>query len=182
MTSKVMGKESDKSIEVAFVDYVIRRCQKENGVSAKLGRADNPSTEYQSWDILAGFKVKLDSDNQRLPYALIAASIARSKVSKNGSLGLGSAIAKCYSDGNRSDQAKMKLRRLLACDSTPEVCRILRPLMSLMISRGITQLNYAKLLKDLLSFHWDNRQTRIKADWAQNFYGYVDEQDGGMNE
>lgn len=155
----------------AFVDYVINRCQADNGLRAALKRADNPATEYQSWEVLAGFHINLEYENQRLPYATIAAAIARTDSEKNGSVKIGRAIARCYEDGNASDQAKTKLRRLLACDSVPEACRILRPLLSLIESKGNSTLDYAGLLNDLLWFGHDDSQTRIKARWAQGFYG-----------
>ncbi len=156
---------------LAFVDYIINRCQADNGLRAALKRADNPATEYQSWEVLAGFKVDLEYENQRLPYAIIAAAIARAKVERNGSVRIGRAIASCYEDGNISDQAKAKLRRLLACDSVPEACRILRPLFSLIEARSNIALDYASLLDDLLWFGHDASQLRIKARWAQDFYG-----------
>lgn len=155
----------------AFVDYVISRCQADNGLRAALKRADNPATEYQSWEVLAGFHVDLEYENQRLPYATISAAIARAKAERNGATVIGQAIARCYEEGNASDQAKAKLRRLLACDSVPEACRILRPLLSLIESKGNSALDYAGLLNDLLWFGHDDSQTRIKARWAQGFYG-----------
>ena len=155
---------------LAFVDYIINRCQANNGLRAALKRADNPATEYQSWEVLAGFQINLEHENQRLPYATIAAAIARTKVEKNGATKIGSAIARCYEDGNASDQAKAKLRRLLACDSVPEACRILRPLLRLIESKGNSVLDYASLLDDLLWFSHDDSQLRIKARWAQDFY------------
>jgi CRISPR system Cascade subunit CasB len=112
--------DSPRSKRQAFVDYIINRCQADNGLRAALKRADNPATEYQSWEVLAGFKIDLEHENQRLPYATIAAAIARTKVEKNGTGKIGQAIARCYEDGNASGQAKAKLRRLLACDSVPE--------------------------------------------------------------
>ncbi len=156
---------------LSFVDYIINRCQSSNGLRAALKRADNPATEYQSWEVLAGFQIDLEYENQRLPYATIAAAISRAKVEKNGSAKIGSAIARCYADGNVSDQAKAKLRRLLACDSVPEVCRILRPLLSLIESKALLPLDYASLLDDLLWFGREESQLRIKARWAQDFYG-----------
>lgn len=155
----------------SFVAYIIGRCQADNGLRAALKRADNPATEYQSWEVLAGFKINLEYEHERLPYAAIAATIARSKVEKNGAVQIGQAIARCYEDGNNSDQAKAKLRRLLACDSVSEACRILRPLFSLIEAKGHGGLDYARLLDDLLYFGHDERQTRIKARWAQSFYG-----------
>ena len=154
-----------------FVDYIINRCQADNGLRAALKRADNPATEYQSWEVLAGFRVDLEYESQRLPYATIGAAIARTKAERNGTAKIGLAIARCYEDGNASDQAKAKLRRLLACDSVPEACRILRPLFSLIEAKCNIVLDYASLLDDLLWFGHDESQLRIKARWAQDFYG-----------
>lgn len=156
---------------LAFVNFIIERCKKDKGTAARLKRANNSATEYQSWEILAAFHINLDKDNERLPYATIAAAVAAAKLERNGNAGIGRAIASCYEDGNQSDQAKAKLRRLLACDSTKEACRILRPLFSLIDSKGKAALNYSGLLGDLLKFHWDESQTRIKSQWAQDFYG-----------
>jgi len=164
----------------AFVDYIINRCQSDSGLRAALKRADNPATEYQSWEVLSVFQVNLEYENQRLPYASISAAIARAKVEENGSTKIGQAIARCYEDGNANDQAKAKLRRLLACDTVPEVCRILRPLFSLIEFKSNIVLDYASLLDDLLWFSNDDSLNRIKARWAQGFYGKPLE--GGQNE
>jgi CRISPR system Cascade subunit CasB len=154
-----------------FVEYIIQRIKNNKGDAAALRRADNPATEYQSWEILAGVNIKLDSENERLPFATIAADLARVKPEQNGKVLIGQAIARCYDDGNQSDQAKAKLRRLLACETTAEVCRILRPLLTLAESKGMAPLNYAALLDDLLWFSHDESRQRIKSRWAQNFYG-----------
>ncbi len=151
----------------AFTRFIIHRMQ-DNGIAAALRRADNPNTEYQSWDTLAAFNVELDKPWQRLPYATVACAMAKAKAEKNGSIGIGQAIVRCYEDGRESEQAKSKLRRLLACDSVEEACRILRPLFSLINSKGNSALDYAKLLDDLL--YWNNQTT--KSRWAQDFYRY----------
>lgn len=165
------GDKQPRSKGHAFVDYVINRCQTDKGLRAALTRADNPATEYQSWEALAGFHVNLEYESQRLPYATIGAAIARSKAEKNGTVSIGQAIARCYEEGNASDQAKAKLRRLLACESVAEACRIVRPLLSLIESKSNSVVDYAGLLNDLLWFGHVDNQTRIKARWAQSFYG-----------
>ncbi len=152
----------------AFVQSIIALIAKNKGVAAALKRADNPATEYQCWEYLAAFNIDLEKPWERLPFATIAAAIAKEKSAHNGSEGIGKAIAKCYDDGSQSDQAKAKLRRLVACDSVEEACRILRPLFSLIASRGNSSIDYARLLEQLLKFHWESE--RIKSQWAQEFY------------
>lgn len=156
-----------------FVAFVIERIHADNGFRGKLSRASNESTEYQSWEILANW-CDLDKEWERLPFALIGASLAKSRPLADGRFGIGQAIAKCYEDGNQSDQAKAKLRRLLACKSTVEACQILRPLLSLIESKG-GNLCFARLLQDLLRFNveW------TPAKWAQDFYGKSADEEGG---
>ncbi len=163
-------KKSKPDKPTAFVEHIIARSQKDKAIAAALRRADNPDTEYQSWEALAAFHVDLTKPWKRLPYATVAAAIAKAKIERNGSFGIGRGIVGCYDEGNQSDQAKAKLRRLLACDSVEEVCRILRPLFSLIISKGKTPLNYSRLLTQLLRFHWQKQA--VKAEWAQDFYRY----------
>lgn len=150
-----------------FVKFMIDLIQKDNGAAAALRRADNPATEYQSWEYLARF-IDIDKDYERLPYATIASALAKAKAEHNGTVQIGEAIARCYDDGKDSEQAQAKLRRLLACDSVEEVCRVLRPLFSLIHSKAGIQLDYSSLLQDLYWFNADSQ--RAKAKWAQNFY------------
>lgn len=168
--------ESPQTRAGNFVDYVIRRCNSScgKGLAAALRRADNPATEYQCWELLASWNIDLEKHWLRLPYATVCAGLAKAKAEHNGNLTLGAAIAASYSneDQKASDNAaaKARLRRLLACHDTEEVCRILRPLLSLIASRQTQPLDFARLLNQLLSFHW--QAERIKAQWAQEFYGH----------
>lgn len=162
------GKE--KSREQRFVETVIERCQKDKGMAARLRRADNPATEYQSWELLGWFGVDLEKEYERLPFATIAAAIAKSKSEHNGSLTLGRAIAACYEDGRESNQAKARLRRLLACDELAEVCRLLRPVLTLINSKVGQPLDHVRLLRQLRFFTYESG-LRTKTQWAQEFYG-----------
>jgi CRISPR system Cascade subunit CasB len=157
----------------SFVAHILARCLDDKGFAARLRRADNPATEYQSWELLASFGISLEYDHPRLAYQTVAASLARAKIADNGNLSLGRAIAACYEDGNNNDQAKARLRRLLACDDLAELCRILRSQLSLIDSKAGQALNYQRLLKQLLAFHFDSQ--KIKAQWAQEFYGQASE-------
>jgi CRISPR system Cascade subunit CasB len=89
----------------------------------------------------------------------------------------GRALASCYEDVSKSKQAKAKLRRLLACQSTKEVCNILRPLLSLIESKSHLPLDFSKLLSELMYFQFNKE--KVKAAWAQDFYRHsVNTQDG----
>ena len=160
------------SWEERFVSGLIDRYQKNKGDAAKLRRADNPATEYQCWELLAYYGVNLEKQWVRLPFICVAAAMAREQALKaNGTCTLGVALASCYEDKQGSDQAKVKLRRLLACDDTTELVRHLRPVLKLIQSRSKTTLDYIRLLKQLRQFA--RYPQRIKAQWAQEFYGQV---------
>ncbi len=156
------------SKQVSDIQRLLDRCKKDNAFLAAFKRADNPGTEYQCWEYLAGFGVDLERDSIRLPYVTVMSAAARAKPDKDGVLDFGSAIARCYDDGNTSDQAKAKLRRVLACDSAEDVCAVIRPLFGLMLSRNV-KISYSSILKDLVWF--DNNPLRTKTHWAQSFFG-----------
>lgn len=169
-------KQNYNSKGKSFVDYIIKRCKQSKGIAASLRRADNPDTEYQSWEFLAPF-TDLEKSYQRVPCATIAAAISRAKIEQNGNLGIGRAISRCYEDGKESDQAKAKLRRLLACDSVEEICRILRPLLRLIESRGNVKVDFALLFDQLSRFYWEDQ--KIKSCWAQDFFNFAKAKAGG---
>lgn len=156
-----------------FVEAILQRCVKDKGMAARLRRADNPATEYQSWEVLGALGVDLERDYQRLPYVTVAAAIAKSKAEKNGKLALGRGIASCYDDGRESSQAKARLRRLLACDELAEACRILRPVLTLIDSKVGQPLDFVRLLRQLRNFPFHAQS--IKAQWAQEFYAQASE-------
>jgi|AntDeeMinimDraft_5_1070356.scaffolds.fasta_scaffold03019_6 CRISPR system Cascade subunit CasB len=159
-----------KSREQWFVETVIERCKNDKGLAARLRRADNPATEYQSWELLGSLGIDLENPFERLPFVTVSSAIAKSKAESNGVMTLGRAIAACYEDGRDSHQAKARLRRLLACTELAEVCRILRPVLTLINSKVGQPLDYARLLRQLRFFTYESGQ-RTKAQWAQEFYG-----------
>jgi CRISPR system Cascade subunit CasB len=174
--------KSKKNRPKDFVNFVMEFCKKENkGALAALKVADNPNPPKQqkAFHYLAAFHVDTDFDNQNewLPYATIAAAIAKTNAKENGDVGIGRAIARCYGTSNTGDkkeidpQAVSKIRRLLACDSTSEACRVLRPLFSLIEAKGLAKtIDYISLLNDLDGFHIDWRREKIKQDWVLDFY------------
>jgi len=158
----------------AFVTFVLKRLANDTAFGAALRRADNPATEYQSWEYLAAW-CNLDDAVERTCYATVAAGLGHAKQSTDGPSTIGAAIARCYKDGNQDDSAKRKLRRLLACDSSTEACQWVRPLLRLAESRRV-RVNFGRLLDDLLYFG-----PRVRERWATDFYGRKEEKDDSIN-
>lgn len=162
-----MKEEQQPSRSDRFVAFVLERGRNDTGFAARLRRADNPDTEYQSWDTLATFGVNLERDAERLPFALIGAALCRLKPERDGNASLGLALRSCFEEN--IDQGTVRLRRLLTCDSPEEACRVLRPLLGLLAAKAQKTLCFARLLNELLLFYGPARE-RIKVRWAQDFY------------
>jgi CRISPR system Cascade subunit CasB len=141
--------------------------ESDRAMGARLRRADNPNMEYQSWEYFARFGVNLENRRERKAFATVVAALARAKPKSDGRLGIGRAIALSYSDGKDNDQAKARLRRLLACITSEDACDVLRPLLRLVASRG-QSVRFENLLRDLLYF--DNFPEKTKERWAQEFF------------
>ncbi len=169
-TEKIQKKPSRGA---AFVSFALKRLAQDNAFGAALRRADNPATEYQSWEYLASW-CDLENTYERTCFATVAAGLAHAKQSIDAPASIGSAIARCYQDGNQDDSAKRKLRRLLACDTSAEACQWVRPVLRLVESRGV-RINYGQLLDDLLYFG-----TKVKERWAMDFYGRREDKDDSI--
>ncbi len=163
--------------EERYVKAIIERMKTDSAMAAALKRADNPATEYQCWEYLADFKIDLEKPWERIPYTTVSAAVARVKPAQDGFYSFGAALASCYDDGTTrgrdNDQARSKLRRLLACDTIEEVCAILRPLLSLIASRE-KKLAYGRLLNQLVWF--ENNPQKIRIRWAEEFFSNVEEE------
>lgn len=165
-----MNEQKDKKPEQDLMLRVMERCKKDTAFCAALKRADNPDTEYQSWEYLADYNVNLEYENQRLPYTTVFAAAARSSNNTDGFLTLGQALLSVYEGDMESSPARARLRRILACDSTKEVCEVLHSVLRLI---GDKPISYGLLLHDLKFFERNPEQT--KARWAQQFFGKQDD-------
>ncbi len=155
----------------SIINTIIKRCEADSAFRAALRRADNPDTEYQSWEYIAQYGANLEFSDSRLAYAIIFAAVARDAKGKDGTLNLGTSLLKAYDDNRDSAPARSKLRRLLACDSVDEVCGVLRSILKLIGSKAV-RISYETLLYDLKGFHSKGEQ--VKARWAQSFFGKVE--------
>lgn len=139
------------------------------GVSAKIRKGDNPNTSYQSWEYLNPW-CDITKEWMRLPFETIGAAVARAKLTKDGDLRFGNALADCYKGVDPGDSPAVgRLRRLLSCRNTIEACQIVKPMISLIQSRGIA-LCYADLLDDLQMIGGP-MDDYVKAKIAREYYG-----------
>lgn len=144
-----------------FVNYVTKAVASDDKqLLSALKKGDNPATAYYAWGYLNRF-VDITNDIITEPYALVAASIVKTKSKSNGHNSLGRCISKC---GNEA-----RLRKLLSSDTTDDLCKQLRPILRLIESKSVS-IDYISLLYDLSKFQYDDEQ--IKAKWAKDFYNH----------
>lgn len=167
--------------EQSFVSWVLRQKRDENkALVAKLRKTESPTTEIQAWEVLARW-VDLEKPWERNAYGLVGASASRSKRESDGSLSIGGALRVRALSRDKSLDLKgsseaSRLRRVVACTDQKELIDVLRPLLRYFNSQEIG-LSYERLLKELMSFHFEDAQERIKARWIKDFYIYKTEED-----
>ena len=172
--------DSQPTCQEPFVGYLLDHLggsprKRNTGMVARMKRADNPDTTWQAWDTLAAFGIDIERPERRLPYCLVGAAVCREDCGVDGTLGLGSALAMCFDNAEkRSTQGSLRLRRLLACSDMTELCRVLRPTLSLIASRAGGRLSYARLLNELNMFARGRREY-VLARWAKDFWRKGDE-------
>jgi len=149
----------------AFIARSIARVKTDSACRAALRRADNPATDSYAWEYLLP-DCRLEIPAERFAYGLVAAAIARVVPEKDGVLDVGAALRNCCPGGSEDEQKTelTRLRRLLACDSVPELVAILRRVVQYLQAKG-APLSYRQLLHDIL--FW-NDNTRIR--WARSFF------------
>ncbi len=157
-----------------FIGYICSICQKDKGTAAALRRADLMQSNATVLSTLVKFGIDITKESEYIPYSLVTAAIARSKVYENGDVLLGAALyaaEKTPSAGSNKDDARV--RRLLSCNSLQELSLIFRHYIQFILSRYSCKFNYAELLKDLCSFKYEEGRERVKKKWALQFYSHV---------
>ncbi|MCG3884485.1 type I-E CRISPR-associated protein Cse2/CasB [Photobacterium leiognathi] len=166
-----MHPNNDKPTPSEFVEYIFDVCKtsptKDNLIIGNLRNATNPSREYLAWEVLIRFGVNIGNPQKRIPYLLVASFIAKSDQSKPDGYPIGKAIAKMHGDNEPSKVAEVRLRSILSCISTVEVCKRLKPILVLIQSKGI-QVDYRLLLEELCQF--EKTPMRQKTAWATQFH------------
>lgn len=162
-----------------FVNDVHERSHKDHGYRACFRRALSPAQTPQIWGELTSY-IDITKPVDRALFTLVGASIALENSETLGKHGLGATLRQCGSDKasqseDKSDPQVARLRRILRCRTSDDLCEVLRPVLALIRSRKPGALDYVRLLDELLSF--DFAQERVKAQWVNDFYRKSSEED-----
>jgi len=151
--------------------YEMIHVRNNKGFAAKLKKGESESTDVYAWEVLAHW-VDLQNEQRTKAYSLIGAAVARSPQSKDGCNGLGKGLWMSVEDKQdiETSFAATRLRRLLACQDSNELIRILRSTLRFLQSKDIV-LDYSRLLDELLGFNWDNSRDITRTRWAMEFFG-----------
>lgn len=154
-----------------FAEIYAKAQQKDRAFLAKMRLADNPKLGDRVFSVLARHGISLNPCI-RLPYMILGASAARMGAIAEGKLSLGKALRKAFKNKELDDpNLQIRLRRLVACDSSAELCRILPATLRLVESRLEVgdYLNYEKIFKLIALF--DINLTHARSVLVQEFYG-----------
>ena len=99
----------------------------------------------------------------------MGASIVRQKLTKDGDLSLGEALRLSFDNVSGNAAAIARLKRIVGCDDSVELCKVLRSVLKLIESRNLGQfINYAGLLKQINTF--DFNKDFVKLQIVSSFY------------
>lgn len=176
---KELQSQEEKQKVHPFVEMVFRRKSEDTAFRARMRAARSTARAPAVWGDLAAFCSLRNGDDRRI-LILIGSAIAWDRAEENGTLPIGEAIAKAWdlseaslrSDEWQKSPAAARMRRLLACRTTAEVCMVLQPLLSLIRNREVRGLDYSRLLYNLHEFI--RAPEKVKAIWAQDFFAMPD--------
>lgn len=151
---------------IKFLDIRI----KDRGMMADLRHAFSASTSYRAWPHLAPW-CSLENRKERIIWLTIAGAYAILEGSvDNRNLGYSLYEIACK-NGHSVDAIKRfdgRLRRLISCRTSEELCSHLPGLFRLAKAKNI-KIDLIKLFWDIKN--WENTDKDIKAYWASSYWG-----------
>ena len=180
--------EEPKTID-DFLDEV-KAHRDDRGFLARLKRGLAEGTEDQAWGILAVQHFDFSNAAKRRVWSVIgglAANLVDAGLLKTeGRENMGTVMRLVMHADGKADESRMKtyetkLRRLLNCDSTVELCDLVIGVVRLAEAKGVA-VNCRQLYFDLNGWDEPVKREKYRVSWAQNFYRVEQEQDGQISE
>lgn len=171
-----------------FLDEV-KKHHDDRGYLARLKRGLAEGTEDQSWGVLAAQHFDFSNTVKRRVWAsiggLAAALVDSGLLKTEGRENMGAVMRQIMNADGKADENRMrtyetKLRRLLNCTSTVELCGLVVCVVRQAEAKGVA-VNCRQLYFDLNG--WDDSEKREKSRvrWAQSFYRDEQDQDGSKS-
>ena len=137
------------------------------GFMADMRKAASTATRHYAWPMMAPF-CDLKVHAQEEAFSLVGCALARSRkdVPSTGNLGASLRVMTLLDKRfpGKGGPTDGRMKRLLACRSSVEMCRLLRPVLGLVQSKGVG-VDHAKLLEDILG--WGET---VRRNWAAAYY------------
>lgn len=172
-----------------FLDEV-KAHHDDRGYLARLKRGLAEGTEDQAWGILAVQHFNFSDVVKRKVWTTIgglAATLMDAGLLKTeGWENMGTVMRRIIHADGKADESRVKtyetkLRRLLNCTSTIELCDLVIGIVRLAEAKGVA-VNCRQLYFDLNSWDDPKKRENSRVHWAQDFYRVEQEQDGQMSE
>jgi len=156
--------------DAEFLAHIFQLCQIEDDATQLMHsiRSAGPHPSTKLCNYLTSMGVAPQDETSRLPYFVVANSIARQKVAKNGSLTFGTAFASTYKGGRNNCVAQGLWGHMLGSADYKEAL-ISVEMFLLIIYQNYVELDYVRLLDQLRRFAVDRES--VQMEWLKEFSG-----------
>ncbi len=162
-----MKKTSEPSpLAQSFVERLLKLTEKKDrGRLAELRRALSPTTESQAWPALGALAGSLAFEPKlRLVYQTVGALYALHP--EHQPIGNFGVTCRHLAQG-REEAFERRFRRLLACETQPDLCNQIMHLAKMAKASG-KAIDYARLFDDLSAFA--SNPKRVLVEWAREYW------------
>lgn len=172
-----MAEESKRYTIDDFLDEV-KEHRDDRGYLAHLKRGLATGTEDQAWSILAAQRFDFTDAVKRKIWAVVgglSASLVNDGLLRTeGWDGMGTVLrhimnAEGRPDENRTKNYETRLRRLLNCTDSAELCKMIVGVVQLAQSK-VVPVNCRQLYFDLNGWDDPKKREAIRVRWASDFY------------
>lgn len=153
-----------------FIPYLFS-LKKDKGLRALMRGALSSARQSGALSYLevADCNINILREDHREAALLVMGFVGLDPADKNGEIPFAKALSSIYrNDVNNDEPGLARLRRLLSCRDSSELCVVLRSVLKLILSKTNQGIDYEALLRDLLMFN--TRPEYVKAKWTHEYF------------